>query len=72
MTTIRYVNGFKAYVDGYPRHTNPIPYCTEQTGFMVTSEQSRLRDEWFDGWDAAELEDFHKKMSARPHHLLTP
>ena len=49
----QYVNGYRARVDGYARHANPVQYCIDGK-FSVS--QSRLRDEWFDGWDAAESE----------------
>ena len=49
----QYANGYRARVDGYPRHENPVQYCIDGK-FSV--ERSRLRDEWFDGWDAAENE----------------
>jgi hypothetical protein len=48
--SIQYTNGFKAYTDGYARNANPVAYCLNG---MYSAAQARMRDEWFEGWDAA-------------------
>jgi hypothetical protein len=53
MTTVQYTNGFKAHSDGFPRHANPVAYCLTNGSF--SANQAKLRDEWFNGWDAADL-----------------
>lgn len=52
--SIQYLNGRRAHADGFPRHQNPVAYCG--AAHVFSAAQARVRDDWFDGWDAADAE----------------
>jgi len=50
--SVQYINGYSAYIAGYARNANPVAYCLNG---VYSAAQARLREEWFAGWDAAEV-----------------